>query len=156
MSVESVSDPKGYQNIFHWAETQKDGAIPSFATRQNDPYQVHTSHSIPSLIYADEMDTVPSRTWQHVCHYAFIHPAVQQADVEFQDSSQRRSPAPFHRARITPAKSVSDCTRSRSLQRPLWLPGMPIKRRGCTGLVRRLRIKDLYAFPSHMILTKVD
>jgi hypothetical protein len=31
-----------YQNIFHWAETQKDGSIPSFATRVNDPYQVHT------------------------------------------------------------------------------------------------------------------
>lgn len=28
-----------YQHIFHWASTQKDGAIPSFATRANDPYQ---------------------------------------------------------------------------------------------------------------------
>ena len=28
-----------YQNIFHWAETQKDGRIPSFATRENDPYE---------------------------------------------------------------------------------------------------------------------
>ncbi|KAA8902951.1 Homogentisate 1,2-dioxygenase [Sphaerosporella brunnea] len=27
-----------YQNIFHWAETQKDGSIPSFAVRKNDPY----------------------------------------------------------------------------------------------------------------------
>ncbi|KAJ9134295.1 Homogentisate 1,2-dioxygenase [Pleurostoma richardsiae] len=27
-----------YQNIFHWAETQKDGAVPSFAVRKNDPY----------------------------------------------------------------------------------------------------------------------
>ncbi|KAF8242485.1 homogentisate 1,2-dioxygenase [Wilcoxina mikolae CBS 423.85] len=27
-----------YQNIFHWAETQKDGEIPSFKTRLNDPY----------------------------------------------------------------------------------------------------------------------
>ncbi|THW55467.1 homogentisate 1,2-dioxygenase [Aureobasidium pullulans] len=30
--------PTEYQNIFHWAETQKDGSIPSFATRKNDPY----------------------------------------------------------------------------------------------------------------------
>ncbi|KAI5776935.1 Homogentisate 1,2-dioxygenase [Geopyxis carbonaria] len=28
-----------YQNIFHWAETQKDGTIPSFKTRKNDPYK---------------------------------------------------------------------------------------------------------------------
>lgn len=28
-----------YQRIFHWAETQKDGTIPSFATRSNDPYE---------------------------------------------------------------------------------------------------------------------
>jgi homogentisate 1,2-dioxygenase len=35
-----VTDPKDYQNIFHWAETQEDGAIPSFAVRKNDPYEV--------------------------------------------------------------------------------------------------------------------
>ncbi|KAI1399045.1 RmlC-like cupin domain-containing protein [Hypoxylon fuscum] len=28
-----------YQKIFHWAETQKDGTIPSFALRKNDPYE---------------------------------------------------------------------------------------------------------------------
>lgn len=28
-----------YQRIFHWAETQKDGAVPSFALRKNDPYE---------------------------------------------------------------------------------------------------------------------
>ncbi|ODM17248.1 hypothetical protein SI65_06923 [Aspergillus cristatus] len=39
MSSTTLSDPKEYQNIFHWAETQKDGTIPSFATRRNDPYQ---------------------------------------------------------------------------------------------------------------------
>jgi homogentisate 1,2-dioxygenase len=27
-----------YQNIFHWTETQKDGEVPSFKTRLNDPY----------------------------------------------------------------------------------------------------------------------
>lgn len=29
-----------YRNIFHWAETQKDGSIPTFALRKNDPYEV--------------------------------------------------------------------------------------------------------------------
>lgn len=37
---EQLQDPKEYQNIFHWAETQRDGAIPSFGTRKNDPYEV--------------------------------------------------------------------------------------------------------------------
>lgn len=31
--------PEDFQNAFHWAETQQDGAIPSFATRPNDPYK---------------------------------------------------------------------------------------------------------------------
>jgi hypothetical protein len=35
-----LDNPKEYQEIFHWAETQKDGTIPSFATRKNDPYEV--------------------------------------------------------------------------------------------------------------------
>ncbi|KAG9377743.1 homogentisate-dioxygenase protein [Pyrenophora tritici-repentis] len=36
---EPLKDPKEYQNIFHWAETQKDGSIPSFGNRKNDPYE---------------------------------------------------------------------------------------------------------------------
>jgi len=36
----SLSNPKEYQNIFHWAETQQDGTIPSFGLRKNDPYEV--------------------------------------------------------------------------------------------------------------------
>lgn len=39
-STSSLSHPEEYQKIFHWAETQKDGAIPSFNTRRNDPYKV--------------------------------------------------------------------------------------------------------------------
>lgn len=39
-STSALSDPHEYQKIFHWAETQKDGAIPSFNTRRNDPYEV--------------------------------------------------------------------------------------------------------------------
>jgi homogentisate 1,2-dioxygenase len=42
-----LSDPTEYQKIFHWAETQKDGTIPSFAVRKNDPYEVR-SHGYPS------------------------------------------------------------------------------------------------------------
>ncbi|KAH1550830.1 hypothetical protein KXX57_009150 [Aspergillus fumigatus] len=38
-STGALSDPQEYQKIFHWAETQKDGTIPSFSTRRNDPYQ---------------------------------------------------------------------------------------------------------------------
>jgi homogentisate 1,2-dioxygenase len=34
-----LSKPDEYQKIFHWAETQKDGAIPSFGLRKNDPYE---------------------------------------------------------------------------------------------------------------------
>lgn len=36
----NLADPKEYQNIFHWAETQQSGAIPSFGLRKNDPYEV--------------------------------------------------------------------------------------------------------------------
>lgn len=35
----ALTDPTEYQNIFHWAETQKNGEIPSFAVRKNDPYE---------------------------------------------------------------------------------------------------------------------
>jgi homogentisate 1,2-dioxygenase len=35
-----LPDLKEYQKIFHWAETQKDGTIPSFNKRKNDPYEV--------------------------------------------------------------------------------------------------------------------
>lgn len=31
--------PEDFRNVFHWAETQQDGAIPSFAIRPNDPYK---------------------------------------------------------------------------------------------------------------------
>lgn len=43
-SVGKFSDSQEYQKIFHWAETQKDGEIPSFATRRNDPYEVCDVH----------------------------------------------------------------------------------------------------------------
>ncbi|KAG9237055.1 homogentisate 1,2-dioxygenase [Amylocarpus encephaloides] len=56
MSSQSVN-PREYQDIFHWAETQKDGAIPSFALRKNDPYQYQAgfgnhfeSEAIPGTI----------------------------------------------------------------------------------------------------------
>jgi hypothetical protein len=42
-STSDLADPQEYQKIFHWAETQKNGTIPSFATRRNDPYKVCVS-----------------------------------------------------------------------------------------------------------------
>ncbi|KAJ4406285.1 hypothetical protein N0V91_004739 [Didymella pomorum] len=35
----SLQHPTEYQKIFHWAETQQDGKVPSFRTRKNDPYK---------------------------------------------------------------------------------------------------------------------
>ncbi|KAK5080709.1 hypothetical protein LTR05_008413 [Lithohypha guttulata] len=54
---QKLQDSKEYQNIFHWAETQKNGTIPSFAVRKNDPYQYQPgfnnhfeSQAIPGVI----------------------------------------------------------------------------------------------------------
>jgi homogentisate 1,2-dioxygenase len=41
-----LDNPREYQDIFHWAETQKDGSIPSFGNRKNDPYDVSLHSSI--------------------------------------------------------------------------------------------------------------
>ncbi|TVY58380.1 Homogentisate 1,2-dioxygenase [Lachnellula cervina] len=38
----TLSNPKEYQDIFHWAETQQDGKVPTFSTRKNDPYEYQT------------------------------------------------------------------------------------------------------------------
>ncbi|KAK8182042.1 RmlC-like cupin domain-containing protein [Phyllosticta capitalensis] len=52
-----LNDPKEYQDIFHWAETQKNGTIQSFATRKNDPYEYQSgfgnsfeSEAVPGTI----------------------------------------------------------------------------------------------------------
>jgi homogentisate 1,2-dioxygenase len=52
-----LSGPKEYQDIFHWAETQKNGEVPSFAVRKNDPYEYQAgfnnhfeSEAIPGTI----------------------------------------------------------------------------------------------------------
>ncbi|KAH7336479.1 putative homogentisate 1,2-dioxygenase [Rhexocercosporidium sp. MPI-PUGE-AT-0058] len=39
MSKGTKNGVPDYENIFHWAETQQDGEIPSFKLRQNDPYE---------------------------------------------------------------------------------------------------------------------
>jgi homogentisate 1,2-dioxygenase len=44
----NLSNPREYQDIFHWAETQQDGDIPSFGLRKNDPYEV----SLKQMIFA--------------------------------------------------------------------------------------------------------
>jgi homogentisate 1,2-dioxygenase len=56
-STNDLADPKEYQKIFHWAETQKNGAIPSFNTRKNDPYKYQegfgnhfSSEAVPGTI----------------------------------------------------------------------------------------------------------
>ncbi|RDL37281.1 putative homogentisate 1,2-dioxygenase [Venustampulla echinocandica] len=52
-----TTDPNEYRKIFHWAETQKDGTVPSFAVRKNDPYEYQAgfgnhfeSEAIPGTI----------------------------------------------------------------------------------------------------------
>ena len=50
----TLDSSSSYQNIFHWAETQKDGAIPSFRTRQNDPYEY-----LPGFNNSFESEAVP-------------------------------------------------------------------------------------------------
>ncbi|KAK6072220.1 homogentisate -dioxygenase [Seiridium cupressi] len=49
--------PKDFQKAFHWATTQQNGAIPSFATRPNDPYKyqpgfgnLHESEAVPGVL----------------------------------------------------------------------------------------------------------
>ena len=46
----ALEDPKEYQKIFHWAETQKDGSIPSFGVRKNDPYEVRELKCSPPIV----------------------------------------------------------------------------------------------------------
>ena len=59
-----LSDPTEYQNIFHWAETQKDGTIPSFAVRKNDPYEVRFASWI--LRQYANYRSVSKRVWEPV------------------------------------------------------------------------------------------
>lgn len=58
---------KEYQNIFHWAETQKDGTVPSFAVRKNDPYEVtlpktviYNVKLIELLLFSIKLDSTTS------------------------------------------------------------------------------------------------
>jgi hypothetical protein len=62
-----LDNPKEYQNIFHWAETQKDGTVPSFAVRKNDPYEVilpitiiYDVKLIKLLLYSIKLDSTTS------------------------------------------------------------------------------------------------
>lgn len=65
-STDSLSDPEEYQKIFHWAETQKDGTIPSFNTRRNDPYEVCCSIMISTKLLTN-YSIVSIWLWQCVC-----------------------------------------------------------------------------------------
>jgi homogentisate 1,2-dioxygenase len=42
----NLKNPREYQDLFHWAETQQDGAIPSFGLRRNDPYEASLKRTI--------------------------------------------------------------------------------------------------------------
>ncbi|KAJ0309713.1 hypothetical protein Brms1b_009108 [Colletotrichum noveboracense] len=53
MAAQAVT-PKDFQNAFHWAASQKDGTIPSFATRPNDPYKYQ-----PGLGNSFESEAIP-------------------------------------------------------------------------------------------------
>ncbi|KIV84436.1 homogentisate 1,2-dioxygenase [Exophiala sideris] len=55
----ALSNSKEYQDIFHWAETQRNGEIPSFAVRKNDPYEY-----MPGFNNTFESEAVPGTTPQ--------------------------------------------------------------------------------------------
>jgi hypothetical protein len=66
------TNPEDYQKIFHWAETQKDGSVPSFATRKNDPYKV--LETIDTIgIFTNYQLQVPSWVWKPVSHRFHVH-----------------------------------------------------------------------------------
>ncbi|KAJ5924557.1 homogentisate 1-2-dioxygenase [Penicillium verhagenii] len=56
-STNGTTDPLEYQKIFHWAETQKDGTIPSFNTRRNDPYKYQAGFG--NSFFRFESEAVP-------------------------------------------------------------------------------------------------
>lgn len=63
--VAAINKSREYQDIFHWAETQQNGTIPSFGTRKNDPYQVQIRCSELVMQTAD-FEIVPIRIQQQV------------------------------------------------------------------------------------------
>lgn len=54
MPAQKLDNPEQYQKIFHWAETQQNGTVPSFPTRHNDPYKY-----MPGFGNSFESEAVP-------------------------------------------------------------------------------------------------
>lgn len=105
----SLSNPKEYQDIFHWAETQKDGSVPSFATRKNDPYEVRPCQNLlhqPKLMgFSTNLDSTMSMTQV----YEPGNPQVLKCLVLRPKLYQE----PCHRDRTVPEMFVSDFMQSR-------------------------------------------
>lgn len=80
-STSSLSDPKEYQKIFHWAETQKDGSIPSFNTRRNDPYEVRDLYLLATLQVQTNIHSSINLVLATRMFLLFLHSAIQLADV---------------------------------------------------------------------------
>ncbi|KAH7118606.1 Homogentisate 1,2-dioxygenase [Dactylonectria estremocensis] len=105
-----------FQTIFHWAETQKNGTIPSFATRPNDPYRYQSgfnnsfeSEAVPGTIpqgqnsprairfglYAEQMTASAFVAPRHVNKKAWLYrarPAVaHQGFTELPDNPDTES-----------------------------------------------------------------
>ncbi len=104
-----------YQNIFHWAETQKDGSIPSFKTRKNDPYKVdmcfYTIYTRRLTVFSTNPDletrelnlTLPT----HRGTLTYILPFIPT------DLNLKPFLAQFHMAKTTPVRYDSGCMRNK-------------------------------------------
>jgi len=93
-STKDLKDPAMYQKIFHWAETQKEGTIPSFGTRQNDPYQYASILSKGAAV-------------------SLTHTSPDTSQASTMNFPPRPSQEPFLKAKTAPAAYASDSTPSR-------------------------------------------
>jgi homogentisate 1,2-dioxygenase len=100
MARKQYSSPDDFRKAFHWAETQQDGAVPSFATKPNDKYQYQPgfnnsfeSEAVPGTIpkgqnsprairfglYAEQMTGTPFTAPRHLNKRSWLYrsrPAV--------------------------------------------------------------------------------
>lgn len=71
--VTMPSKPREYQDIFHWAETQQDGSVPSFGIRKNDPYKVQLHDEEPDKSTADPASSIKRGSITGNSHFQQIH-----------------------------------------------------------------------------------
>ncbi|KAH8595665.1 putative homogentisate 1,2-dioxygenase [Bisporella sp. PMI_857] len=102
LTLANLKFPIKYQDIFHWAETQKDGAVPSFGTRKNDPYEYQSgfnntfaSEAVPGTppqgqnsprnvrfgLYAEQMIASAFVAPRHLKKKAWLYRARPSADL---------------------------------------------------------------------------